>query len=197
VPEDPAAPGHRFAVARGFRYHSSLWLMRLRSGQPAQPAAFPDGLIVRWFEPGSDDEPYVALINESFADHPSPLRVTLGEIRHIHSLPDFDRRMVLVVGEPGEAGDPERFVGFAVLGRYDEDGRRIGDIRMVGVRPEARGRGLGRELLRWGIAELRARGAVDVELSVEGANDRALGLYRRAGFEPVVEWRHWTLPLDG
>ena len=37
-----------------------------------------DDVIVRWFEPGPDDEPYVDVINTSFADHPSPLQVTLG-----------------------------------------------------------------------------------------------------------------------
>jgi mycothiol synthase len=150
-------------------------------------------VIVRWFEPGPDDEPYVDVINASFADHPSPLQVTLDEIRHIHGIAGFDPRLVLVVAEPA---DPGRFIGFVVSDRWDEDDRRIGDIRLVGVRPEARRRGLGRELLRWAITELRARGAEAVDLSVEGENERALDLYRRTGFEPVVEWPHWTLPLD-
>jgi hypothetical protein len=35
-----------------------------------------------------------------------------------------------------------------------------------------------------------------VELAVEAANDRALGLYLRNGFEPAVEWPHWVLPVD-
>jgi ribosomal protein S18 acetylase RimI-like enzyme len=63
--------------------------------------------------------------------------------------------------------------------------------------PEWRGRGLGRELLRWGVAELRKRGAGPIQLSVEAENDLALGLYRRTGFEPVVEWPNWTYPVPG
>jgi ribosomal protein S18 acetylase RimI-like enzyme len=59
------------------------------------------------------------------------------------------------------------------------------------VLPRWRGRGLGRELLRWGIALCRARGAERIELSVEALNERALGLYRTDGFEPTIEWPHW------
>ena len=194
VSKDPEAPGHRFATARGFTYHSSMWRMRLAGAVPVVAPAFPDDIIARWFEPGSDDEPYVELMNAAFADHPSPLRFTLDEIRHVHALDDFDPRLILVLAAGGE---PARLIGFVVTSRYDEDGRQVGDIVLVGVRPEARRRGLGRELLHWGVTELRARGAHEIELSVEGANDRALDLYRRTGFEPVVEWPHWTLPLDG
>jgi ribosomal protein S18 acetylase RimI-like enzyme len=45
------------------------------------------------------------------------------------------------------------------------------------------------------VAQLRARGASRIQLSVEAENDLALGLYRRAGFEPLVEWPHWSRPV--
>jgi ribosomal protein S18 acetylase RimI-like enzyme len=66
---------------------------------------------------------------------------------------------------------------------------------MVGVLPAWRGRGLGRELLRWSVEYLRGRGAGLIELSVEAANDRATELYRKHGFVPTIEWPHWA--LDG
>jgi mycothiol synthase len=71
----------------------------------------------------------------------------------------------------------------------------IGDVRLVGVMPEWRGRGLGRELLRWAVAELRSRGAGRISLSVEAENELALELYRRTGFEPAIEWPHWGRPV--
>jgi ribosomal protein S18 acetylase RimI-like enzyme len=40
---------------------------------------------------------------------------------------------------------------------------------------------------------MRARGADRIELAVEALNERALGLYRRTGFEPKVEWPHWII----
>jgi len=64
----------------------------------------------------------------------------------------------------------------------DEAGRPLGDINLIGVLPTWRGRGIGRALLQWGVAELRARGAARIELSVEAANERATGLYRAHGF---------------
>jgi mycothiol synthase len=145
-------------------------------------------------EPGLDDERFVDVANESFADHPSPIRLSVSELRHVHSRPEFDPRTVLVVAE---ATAPERLIGFSRVDSFDDDqGRPVGEVRILGVRPEARGRGIGRELLRWSITELRARGARDVVLTVEGANDRALGLYERTGFVAEVEWPHWMLPLD-
>ena len=50
-------------------------------------------------------------------------------------------------------------------------------------------------LLRWSVAYLRRHGAADIELAVEAENDLALGLYLRAGFEPVVAWQHWVRPV--
>jgi hypothetical protein len=45
------------------------------------------------------------------------------------------------------------------------------------------------------VAQLRSRGAGCIKLSVEAENELALGLYRRTGFEPVVEWPHWVCPV--
>ena len=194
VPTEPMSAGTRFAAAVGAAYHSSQWLMRLAAERPVPGPTFADDLVVRPMEPGADDERFVDMANESFADHPSPIRLSVAELRHAHSRPEFDPRTVLVVAE---AAAPERLIGFSRIDRYDDDrGRPVGEIRILGVRPEARGRGIGRELLRWSITELRARGAGDVVLTVEGANDRALGLYERTGFVAEVEWPHWMLPID-
>ena len=38
-------------------------------------------------------------------------------------------------------------------------------------------------------------GAGVVELNVTASNERALDLYRRAGFEPTVEWPHHAVPV--
>ena len=59
-----------------------------------------------------------------------------------------------------------------------------------------RGRGLGRKLLRWSVAALRARGAGDVWLSVEAENVAALRLYEAEGFVAEVEWPNWVRPFD-
>lgn len=53
-------------------------------------------------------------------------------------------------------------------------------LETVGVRPDAQGRGVGAELLRFGLAEAARRGARAVRL--ETSSDRNVRLYERHGF---------------
>jgi len=61
------------------------------------------------------------------------------------------------------------------------------DVSYVGVVPEARGRGLGTELLCKALLETRIGGATQLTLSVDARNQPALALYRRLGFEMSEE----------
>jgi mycothiol synthase len=183
-----------FAAAVGLRYHSSMWLCRLRPEAEVPEPLLPDGFVARTFSPDEDLEQYVALMNDTFADHPTPVSWSLAVVRHVHSLPDFDPTGICLVSP---ADDPDRPVAFTkVEVGPGEDGVIEGWIGQIGVLPAFRGRGLGRELLRWGIAHARVRGAVRVELSVETLNERALELYRRHGFDTVIEWPHYVLPVE-
>jgi mycothiol synthase len=153
--------------------------------------SFTDDVVVRGFGPGEDFEAYVAMMNAAFADHPTPMSWTVQQIREVHALPDFDPtniRLVAPVDRPSE------LIGFCVADiQPDDEGRPVGWVELVGVDPAWRGRGIGHALLRWGIAHTRARGASVVRLAVEAMNERALGIYRRAGFEPAIEWPHWII----
>jgi mycothiol synthase len=188
----PRAHGpEAFARANGMAYDSSLWKLRLDPSVPQVTASFPEDVAVRWIEAGTDDEAFTELVNTTFLDHPSPLEVDLATIRRVHGSRGFDPSTILLVAP---AADPGRLIGFCRVGAFlEDDGRLVGEVRHVGVRREARGRGLGRELVRWGIAACRERGAVDVYLAVEGANAGALRLYESHGFRPDVEWPHWTV----
>jgi mycothiol synthase len=181
-----------FARAVGLRYHSSLWLLRLPIGTPVDAPRFPIDVVTRWIEPGTDDAAFVDLVNDAFADHPSPLTVDLATIRRVHGDREFDPSTIMLVAPAAERG---RLVGFCRIGQYpDDEGRVVGEVKLVGVRREARGRGLGRALVGWGVAAVRERGVGDVFLSVEGDNAAALGLYESIGFRQHVEWPHWTIP---
>lgn len=184
-----------FARACGLHYHSSLWLLRLDDAASPPPPAFPDDVLVRWLEPGIDEPAFVELVNEAFLDHPSPLALELAEVRRVHAKPGFDPSTILLVAS---ASDRERLVAFCRTGRYvDDDGEMAGEVKLLGVLREARGRGLGRQLVRWGIDDLRRRGVARTFISVEGANEGALGIYEAEGFRRHVEWPHWVAPLPG
>ena len=57
-----------------------------------------------------------------------------------------------------------------------------GEVYVLGVDPDAQGRGLGKALTLAGLAHLRERGVDHVLLYVEADNDPAVSLYRRVGF---------------
>ena len=69
------------------------------------------------------------------------------------------------------------------------------EIWTIGVRPDRQGAGLGRQLLRWGVAHLRELGVETVTLSVNGRNPRALGLYESEGFVRTSTRERWARPV--
>jgi mycothiol synthase len=190
---DPGRPEvAAFIRAMGATYRSSLWQFVLPASHAVPGPVFPPDVVVRPVRSGTDDRPFAALLNRVFEDHPSPLSWPETYIREIHARPDFDPAGVLVVAP---ASEPDRLIGLCrTLELPGDGGRRRGEIAVVGLLPEWRGRGLGRQLLRWGVGYLRAAGFEVIELSVEARNARALELYRQEGFEAAVEWPHWVVP---
>lgn len=188
-------PGQQFARAMGMVYLSSLWRLCLPAGTAVPVPALPAGVVSRTFGDWLPLPRFVDLLNTAFVDHPGPISWTLGQLEFHHSRPDFDPTSILLASPADRPEDPIAFVRIALGPPEGDDPAPVGEVRIVGVMPEWRGRGLGRELLRWGVAELRNRGAGPIQLSVEAENELALGLYRRTGFEPVVEWPHWTHPV--
>ncbi len=177
-----------FYGALGFRYHHSLWKMRLRDDAVVPPPRSPPGIVHRRYRE-EDVVGFVDLVNAAFLDHPTPMSVSVERVRFTHSRPEFDPANLCLLS-PAEALD--RLIGFCRVDREDEDGRAIGEVAVLGVLPEWRGHGLGRELLRWGIHRTREFGAEAVYLAVEGENELALRLYEQAGFERVEKWPRYA-----
>jgi ribosomal protein S18 acetylase RimI-like enzyme len=68
-------------------------------------------------------------------------------------------------------------------------------IGLFAVAPEARGRGIGRQLVRCGLEWLRSQGAAASRVVTQGRNLAALKLYQKAGFriEKLQLWYHLWL----
>jgi mycothiol synthase len=190
----PHLPGSiAFAGAIGLVYSSSLWLFRLPENADVPAPILPDGYVTRAWTDAIDVDAFVAFANAAWQGHPTPLHLTPDLARLVAELPDFDPNGICLVAAVREPDVPLAFAKVEM--RPDDAGRPIGWIGQIGVLPAHRGNGLGRWLLQWGVTYLRRHGAGAVELAVEAANDRALGLYRRNGFEPAIEWPHWVLPV--
>lgn len=76
-------------------------------------------------------------------------------------------------------------VGHVVADVTPNHGRDIGHIKDLAVHPDARGRGIGRTLLRSALARLRGGGVAVVRLEVRESNEVARSLYADEGFEAI------------
>jgi mycothiol synthase len=185
-----------FAEALEFRYRSSLWLFMLAPDCAVPAAHFPDDVVTRAWDPlvDTDLDAWVEFMHAAFEGHPTEMSFSPAVIAHVHQEADFDPGMIRIASAVDRPDAPIAFTRLEIQAA-DDGGMPVGDVGLIGVLPAWRGRGLGRELLRWGVNELRRRGAGSIELSVEAANERATNLYRSHGFEPRVEWPHWVLPV--
>jgi ribosomal protein S18 acetylase RimI-like enzyme len=92
--------------------------------------------------------------------------------------------------------DQERVVGWCEVRRDLLPGRAHSGLLGMGLRAPYRGRGLGRQLLDAALRLARERGFERIELLVRSANDAAIRLYARAGFQEEGRKRD-ALRLDG
>ena len=163
----------------GFRFDRELW--RMEAPLPlAEGVRWPAGVRVRDFEPGRDDEEWVAVNNRSFAGHPEQSGWTVATLRDRMAEPWFDPHgFVLAVDDDGLAGFCWTKVHPAVAPLAP---RVAGEIYVIGVDPSRQGTGLGRALVVGGLERLVELGAEVGMLFVDAANDAAVGLYRTLGF---------------
>lgn len=75
-------------------------------------------------------------------------------------------------------------VGILLMNAPEAD---VSDMAYLGVVPEARRRGVARELVNKALFEAKAAGMMMVTLAVDERNEPARRLYRAAGFEPFDE----------
>ncbi len=134
--------------------------------------------------PMRDDEldAIVAVNALAFRDHPEQGAMDRADAEARLASPGHDRANVLVA-----RSDDDHVLGFCWLKLADDvEDSAAGEIYVLGVHPDAAGRGLGGALLDAGLARLRALGRARAELYVEGDNERALRLYRSRGFERLA-----------
>jgi mycothiol synthase len=191
APDDE--PGRAFLTATGFALHSVLWDLRLPHDAAIAEPAWPDGLAARPYDPDRDLGRWVELFNLAFADHATPLQVEPELERRMVADPEFVAADTHVVAD-ATTGD---LVGFCATFPNRRDGvvASHAEIWTIGVLPDRQGGGLGRQLLRWGGRYPRSLGVRDVELSVNGRNDRALGLYESEGYVRTETRERWARPV--
>ncbi|MFF3864434.1 mycothiol synthase [Micromonospora sp. NPDC001898] len=168
------------AVDLGLTRSRVLWQLRRPLAEPPAEPPLPDGVVLRAFVPGADDDAWLALNARAFASHPEQGRWTAADLRLRLSEPWFDPAGFLLAVESATG----RLLGFHWTKVHERPGSaRIGEVYVLGVDPAAHGGGLGRALTAAGLAYLRDRRGLDrVMLYVDESNTAAVALYERTGF---------------
>jgi mycothiol synthase len=184
-----------FAADRGLVRERELWMMRRPSGVGPLPEQRPvEGVSIVAFEPGRDEDDVVAVNARAFAWHPEQGAMTADDVRRREQEPWFDAAGFLLAREEATG----RLLGFHWTKRHPEgrsgDDGPIGEVYVVGVDPDAQGRGLGRALTLAGLHHLAGRGLDEVILYVEADNVPAVTTYRHLGFEVDAADVSYRLP---
>jgi mycothiol synthase len=171
------------AARYGYRPVRELWRMRQTraAGEEAAPApVLPDGVRLRAFVPGRDEQAWLEANRAAFAHHPEQGATTLADLQARMAEDWFDAGGFLLA----EDTDTSRLLGFHWTKIHAGSGGHppIGEVYVVGVTPEAQGRGLGKALTLAGIDHLHRRGLQAIMLYVDADNTAAVALYRSLGF---------------
>ncbi|MUK02605.1 mycothiol synthase [Vibrio cholerae] len=171
------------ATRFGFAPVRELWRMRLTRAAVEQsvPALhLPDGVVLRSFVRGQDEEAWLAVNAAAFAHHPEQGATTRADLEARMDEEWFDADgFLLAVREEDDA-----LLGFhwtkihAGVGAHPP----MGEVYVVGVAPEAQAMGLGKALTIAGIEYLHGKGLQAIMLYVDADNEAAVALYRKLGF---------------
>lgn len=171
------------AARAGFAVQRELLLMtRPLPDRPEVPPP-PEGVVLRAYQPGQDDDELLRVNNAAFAGHPEQGGWDHAALRERRALDWFSAEGLIM------AWRADRLLGFHWTKWHGHDADEVpgahepvGEVYVLAVDPRAQGLGLGRTLLAAGLAHLHDRGCRQAILYVDAAEDGPVALYRSAGF---------------
>lgn len=171
------------AARFGFRPVRELWRMRLTRAavEQAVPALIlPEGVVLRPFVRGEDEDAWLAANAAAFAHHPEQGSTTRADLEARMDEDWFDADGFLLAVREGDGA----LLGFHWTKIHPGVGAHppMGEVYVVGVTPDAQGMGLGKALTIAGIEYLHRKGLQAIMLYVDADNAAAVALYRKLGF---------------
>ncbi|MDP9091582.1 MAG: mycothiol synthase [Actinomycetota bacterium] len=177
------SPMAEILARRGYEQVRVLHQLRLTLAGDLPSASLAEGVRVRAFVPGRDEQAWLSVNAAAFAEHPEQGRWTLADLHAREAEPWFDPSGFLLAERDG------RLSGFHWTKVH---GRDLGEVYVLGVDPAAQGLGLGKSLLVLGLARLAEAGCAQVLLYVDDDNTSAMRLYENVGFRSYdldIQWR--------
>lgn len=168
----------RFGLART----RTLWQLHrplpddLSGPDGLPPLEVADGVTIRPFVVGADEEEFLRVNNAAFDWHPEQGGWDLDKVRTREAEPWFDPAGFLLAVDA-----EDRLLGFHWT-KVHAGTPPEGEVYVLGVDPSARGLRLGWSLTLAGLLHLHSSGLRRVLLYVEADNDAAVRLYTGIGF---------------
>lgn len=171
---------HDVMVYSGFNLIRHSYRMRIDLTEAPPAPLWPEGIILRTFDPERDLEAVAWADREAFRDHwgfvERPFEQDVQLFRHWLGEPRFDPSLWFL------ALSGDEIAGFSLCDSRTEDDAGMGWVGALGVLRTHRKRGLGLALLQHSFGELYRRGQRKVGLGVDAQNlTGALRLYEKAG----------------
>src|SRR6266540_3158545 len=165
----------------GYRHLRSSYHMRINLDAPVPEAEFPEGIMLRTFNPETDAEAVYRADTDAFRDHFGFVEPPFEE--------GFKRFKYFMINYEGFdpslwflAMDGDEIAGVNLCRPRTYDDPDLGWVGSLGVRRPWRKRGIGLALLRHSFNEFYRRGKRKVGLGVDAQNlTGALRLYENAG----------------
>lgn len=173
----------------GFEARRFAWILKRPSEGIAEPV-FPAGFELRTFRDGIDEEDWCRITNDAFEHTLGHVRMTPQKIEHWKMEDTYIDGGLKILWDSGVP------VATLALAKEFQDNEEMLFIESIGVLKSAQGRGLGRNLLRYGLKFAAEHGYGNVMLSVNGENERAAGIYFKEGFEKEALYKCYYLDVN-
>jgi len=173
-------PAKNLAARLSFKFIRQFYELQLDFNNIRLPDLEPSGYIIRNL--GHDEaDKLTQLQNRAFADSWGFNPNTPDEISYRINLSSCSPENIMMAYLKNHP------IGYCWTRIMLEDnsaaGGMKGEIHMLGVDPAYRKKGIGRNVLLAGLADLKSKGVTIVELTADGEDPAAIGLYESVGFK--------------
>ncbi len=173
------------ALAAAASMERTRTLYQMRRGLPAERHAT---IATRAFVPGQDDDAWLHVNNRAFAAHAEQGGWTIATFCQRQQEPWFDPAGFRMYERDG------RLAGFCWTKVHHAD--NDGEIYVIAVDPDFHGLGLGSQLTLAGLDHLAGLGITSALLYVDAANESAVAMYRKLGFDIAATNAAFTVEVD-